>query len=104
MSPAKPTYPLADIKACIAAGNYHITGEAGSGAAALGLDESDILACVKGLTDGEFYKTMPAVKRPGFFQDVYWPRYGGYLMYVKLQITPRDGKQSVAVIVQFKEK
>jgi motility quorum-sensing regulator/GCU-specific mRNA interferase toxin len=94
----RPTYSLARIQEAIQAGRYWITRQAGSDAAALGLDEGDIRGCVLNLKRRDFYKTMPSVKRPGLSQDVYRCRYGDTPIYTKLQMDLR----SEAVVISFK--
>ncbi len=68
------------------------------GAAELYLDEQDVCACLLALDDGDFYKTMESVKRPGLWQDVYRPRYAGHSLYLKVQLDVRSG----AVVISFK--
>ena len=75
-----------------------MTLSAKQGAHAMGMDTADMEACVLGLTINDFYKTMPAEKAPGLFQDVYRPYFLGWEVYVKLQITGE------AVVISFKEK
>ena len=99
-----PTYDLATIKALVGSGQCIVTGEAINGAGALGFDRSDIVSCVIRLTAADFYKTMPAVKRPGLWQDVYRPVHCGIALYVKLQLVPRSDGRSLSVVVQFKRK
>jgi len=99
-TPAGPTYGLDTVKACVRAGRYRLTDSAREGAALLYLDPSDIAACVLELDDADFWKTMESEKRPGFFQDVYRPRYLGYRIYVKVQIY---GYPNKAVVISFKK-
>jgi motility quorum-sensing regulator/GCU-specific mRNA interferase toxin len=95
---ANPTYSLTTIQSLIRSGRYRITLSAKQGAHAMGMDTSDVESCILGLTDRDFYKTMPAEKVPGLFQDVYRPRFLGHEVYLKLQITGE------AVVISFKEK
>lgn len=99
-----PTYDLATIKALVSTGQCVITGQAVNGAGELGFDRSDIVSCVLALTAVDFYKTMPAEKRPGLWQDVYRPVHCGIALYVKLQLAPRSDGRSLSVVVQFKRK
>ena len=94
------TYDLELIKAKIRAGRFFVTAAALSGALLLELDREDIQDCVLGLDEGDFYKSMPAEKRPGCMQDVYRPCYQTVHLYVKLQLT-----QSLeqAVVIAFKK-
>lgn len=99
-----PTYDLSTIKALISQGQYVVTGEALNCLGELGFDRSDVLQCVLGLTAVSFHKTMPAMKVPGLWQDVYRPMHCGIQLYVKLQITQKAGGSSLAVVVSFKRK
>ena len=99
-----PTYDLLTIKALVSGGQYVVTGEAVIGLGELGFDRSDVVQCVMGLTGAVFHKTMPAIKKPGLWQDVYKPMHCGIALYVKLQITERSDQRSLAVVVSFKRK
>jgi hypothetical protein len=96
---SSPTYDLERLQTLVASGLYRITESAFQGAAALELDESDILECVGMLSIGDFYKTMPSLKINGVMQDVYRPTYMKLALYVKLQELPTG----VAVVISFKE-
>ena len=89
---------MGGLQEALRQGAYWITRAAGQGAAALQLDEMDILECVMGLTTASYFKTMPSRTRPGCFQDVYRPRYQGLPIYLKLQMSP-EGR---AVVISFK--
>jgi hypothetical protein len=93
-----PTYNLATFQAEVRAQRYRVTRIAFDGAAALGLDGSDIEDCVLQLSDRDFYKTMPAESGRGQMQDVYRPTYNGIAIYLKLQ------HDTQAFIIQFKER
>lgn len=96
----KPTYDLSHIQECISERRFVITGTATDGAAELGFGAKEIVECiVNQLNASHFYKTMPADKAPGFWQDVYLITYCQQRLYIKLQINAR-GK---AVIISFKE-
>ena len=94
-----PTYSLAEIQRQVQAGRYVVTRSTVQGAALLGLDEADVLACVAGMTRAEFYKSMPAERVPGLWQDVYRPTYQGHALYVKVQ----QRADTWAVVISFKE-
>ncbi len=98
----QPHYDLSDIQALMrsAEGNYRITRAARDGAAELKLDEHDVVDCVCGLSDGDFYKSMPADRLPGNWQDVYKTTYLGRSVYLKLQIVQVAARS--AVIISFK--
>lgn len=89
MSPS-PSFDLAELLHQIEIGHYSITRSARDGAASMYLDEDDILDCVTGLAEVDFYKSMESRKRPGTFQDVYRRRYHSFPIYLKLGQT-RDG-------------
>ena len=98
MSGSAPRYDLALVVALIAAGSYQIRGAAARGAGDLGFDESDIVECVGALVAADFYKTMEAKKRPGFWQDVYRTEHGGIPLYMKIQLEGTDPNDLFVVI------
>ena len=101
VSDPPPTYELARVLALIAARQYRVTGRAVQGAGELGFDESDIVECVGALRASDFYKTMEAEMRPGFWQDVYRTKHGGIPLYVKVQLEGLNPDELV-VVIQFK--
>jgi len=94
-----PPYPLRDIQRAVEEGRYGITRHAAHGAASVYLDEEDIRACVLGLREKNFFKTMPSVRRPGLAQDVYKCRYAGIPIYLKVQMS----RDAWAVVISFKQ-
>jgi hypothetical protein len=90
------TYDLERIKELVVEGRRIITLSALRGARSIGLEEDEIVDAVLALKAADFYKTMPAEKIPGLWQDVYRPNFRGVDLYVKLQITGQ------AVIISFK--
>jgi hypothetical protein len=94
-----PRYPLRDVKRAVGTGRHAITRSAAQGAAGLYLDEEDIRRCVLGVEGGDFFKIMASVQRPGMSQDVYKCRYGGFSIYLKLQMS----REGWAVIASFKQ-
>ncbi|MQA91340.1 MAG: hypothetical protein GEU90_14110 [Gemmatimonas sp.] len=56
--------------------------------------------CVLRLRRVEFYKSMPAKRIPGLWQDVYRPQRAGVSLYVKLQIS----RAEFVVVISFKER
>jgi motility quorum-sensing regulator/GCU-specific mRNA interferase toxin len=94
-----PRYNLSDIQKLVLEGRYHVTLQAGQDAFDLGFDSEGVRECVLALNETHFYKSMPAEKVPGLWQDVYRLRYEGTRVYLKLQID-FDGK---AVVISFKE-
>jgi motility quorum-sensing regulator/GCU-specific mRNA interferase toxin len=95
---SNPTYALNTIQSLIRSGRYRVTLSAKQGAQEMGMDTADMETCVLGLTARDFYKTMPAEKVQGLFQDVYRPRFQGWDVYLKLQIT------GDAVVISFKQR
>ncbi len=97
----RPTYPLDLVKSLV--GQEHswlITLTAQQTAFQMGFDELDIVECVRDeLRGSHFYKTMPAERRAGLWQDVYRICFRGEGVYLKVQIN----KAGQAVIVSFKE-
>jgi motility quorum-sensing regulator/GCU-specific mRNA interferase toxin len=94
-----PTCPLKDIQRRVLAGTFAVTQSAEEGAALLGFDQSDIVACVLALTTNDFYKTMQSERKPWLWQDVYNPVYLDKELFVKLQISVGGS----AVVISFKE-
>lgn len=94
-----PAFSLELVQTLVGNGEYRITESALDGAAALYLDEDDIVACVQELSRSHFYKTMPSTRMPGTDQDVYRTRYAGFAVYLKVRVI--DGKK--VVIISFKQ-
>jgi hypothetical protein len=97
-----PTHNLDEVKESVRVGFVHYSLGARDGARRLELDRADIDACVGGLAETDFHKSMPA-RVPawvGAMQDVYRPIYRGIAIYVKFQLWP--GKR--VHIVSFKRK
>lgn len=95
-----PCYNLDHIKQLIGAGQYRITVSALQDALAMGFGAEDICDCVLIWLDGShFYKSMPAERIPGLWQDVYKLAYRERHVYLKLQI----GFTDQSVIISFKE-
>ena len=92
-------YHLADVQNLVAQGRFHLTTTARLDALNLGFDHEDVRACIQELRDSHFYKSMPADKAPGLWQDVYKITFEGIRIYLKLQIT---GSRT-AVAISFKE-
>ena len=95
-----PYYNLELVKRLISAGHYRITVAALQSANAMGFDDADLCDCVLiWLSVSHFYKSMPAEKIPGLWQDVYRLAYQDTRVYLKLQI----GFAGQSVIISFKE-
>ena len=96
---SKPTYALDLVKGLMEDGSWVLTETARDTATALGFDEEDVFDCVVGhLAETHFYKTMESEKKAGLFQDVYYITYGGFRLYIKLQVNVD------AEVVSFKEE
>ena len=65
------------------------------GADDLGLDDSDVVAIVQGLTRRDFEKSMTSMVDHKNWQDVYKPRIGSRTLYVKF--TP-DARHALFLI------
>jgi hypothetical protein len=95
-----PTYDLAEFKELFPK-NSHITVQARKDALKSGFSRGDVEDVIHELDASDFYKSMPAEKVPGLWQDVYKPKHLGITLYVKLQIS---GAVRTAVVVSFKEE
>jgi motility quorum-sensing regulator / GCU-specific mRNA interferase toxin len=97
----EPTYPLDRIRTLVGQeGAWLITLTAQQTALQIGCDEQDVVECIQEtLHESHFYKTMPAEKRAGLWQDVYRLTFRGVRVYLKVQINAAGH----AVIVSFKE-
>ena len=94
----QPTYPLNELLKLVRGNTAVVTRSAKQGAYALRLDNDDVIQIVSELDARSFYKSMPAEKMPGFFQDVYRVNTRGLRLYIKLQV-----RNERVVIVSFKE-
>lgn len=95
----RPFYDLDAIKELIRQGRYRITASARQDALLIGFDSEGVRNCVLVLNETHFYKSTPADKVPGLWQDVYKINYEVVRVYLKLQISV-TGR---AVIISFKE-
>ncbi len=79
-----------------------ITRRCRTEASSLGyINDSEIISRVLHLKKSEIYKTMPAERCPGLWQDVYRTNDGSTELYIKLQKSYDDKK---GIIIQFKER
>lgn len=92
-------YRLVEVQNLVALGQYYLTATARQDALKLEFDYEDVRDCIQALQDSHFYKSMPADKAPGLWQDVYKITFEGTRIYLKLQIN-RSGQ---AVTISFKE-
>src|SRR4051794_38064199 len=99
---SKSSYDLADVKEKVRVGFIHYWPSSLDGLGELEWDRTDMHECVLALEPSDFYKTMPAKRRPwlGCMQDVYRPTYLGIWLYLKFQLFP--GKR--LHILSFKRK
>jgi motility quorum-sensing regulator/GCU-specific mRNA interferase toxin len=84
MDKATPHYPLEDIIAqmdCVDALNLRLSTY--DDLRALRIKPAAVLTIVRGLTSGDFYKSMTSQINPGTWQDVYRPNYQGTVLYLK---------------------
>ena len=98
----KPHYDLATVQAVVADPKSRpFTVTALRGGLALGLKEKEMRDVILALSRRDFYKSMPAVLDPGFWQDVYHGEtLGGTAVYIKI-VHYTDGRPPV---IQFKAK
>ena len=97
MEKRSPHCRLAVVNALVEAGKVSATRSARIGAAALGLDLSDMLAVVMALTPEDFYKSMTTYADHTVWQDVYRPSAQAGDLYLKLTVI------NDVLIVSFKE-
>ena len=97
MEKLTPHCQLSVVKACVSAGKLRATHSARVGAAALGLELSDMLAVVMALTPADFYKSMTTHADHTVWQDVYRPSTQTGDIYLKLTVIDD------VLIVSFKE-
>lgn len=95
-----PTYDLESLKVLVKEKNRRaFTGNSMTGMAKLGMTVADAIDCIDCLTLDDFYKTMPAEKDPGHFQDVYHGKYWNEVVYIKF-----TGYSDKPIVITFKEK
>ena len=97
MEKPTPHCKLPVVKAFVEAGKVRATQSARLGAAALGLELSDMLAVVMALTPADFYKSMTTHADHTVWQDVYHPSTQAGDVYLKLTVIDD------VLIVSFKE-
>lgn len=97
MEKRTPHCPLSVVKALIDAGKVRTTQSARAGAAALDLDFHAMLAVIRALTSGDFYKSMTTQADHRLWQDVYRPATAVGDIYLKLTVIDD------VLIVSFKE-
>ena len=97
-----PAYDLEEVQRLVGQGpiSCTVTEAALLNADDLGLGYANVIEAVLLLTPADFYKTMPAARVPGQWQDVYRLSYREFELYIKLQIN----RKSMAVVIQFKRR
>jgi len=97
-----PTYDLEDVQRLVGQGpiSCRVSAAAFAGADELDLEPGHVIEAVLALNARDFYKSMPAERAPGLWQDVYHLRYAGFDLYIKVQINAAGQ----AVVVQFKKR
>ncbi|MDQ2734838.1 MAG: type II toxin-antitoxin system MqsR family toxin [Pseudomonadota bacterium] len=101
MEKRKPTYDLEAFKT--AAGTVrglNATGTAIRGAAALGFERKDIVATIRTMERGQFYKSMTSNADHRIWQDVYHVPSEAGLLYVKFTADT----VTEFLLLSFKEK
>ena len=97
MPQSQPSHSLDEIQRLVQARTFVIYTPASYTALAMGFDDEDIAECILALGPGDFYKTMPSIKRQGHMQDVYKTRYSDKDVYLKVDLCPG------LVVISFKE-
>jgi motility quorum-sensing regulator / GCU-specific mRNA interferase toxin len=97
MEKLTPSCPLSVVRKLIEEGKVRSTFSALAGAAALGLDYSEMLGIILTLTPKDFYKSMTTHKDHRVWQDVYKPVTEAGAIYLKLTVVDD------LLIVSFKE-
>ena len=98
-----PTYALDSFKTAISsAGDLSecITFSAAKTALALGFGPAEVLATIRSMEHGHFYKSMPSLGNAAVWQDVYHVPYGRFVIYVKFRADVVTEFQ----LLSFKEK
>src|SRR5690606_41136363 len=97
MEKPTPHCKLTVVRSFVEAVQVRATRSAREGAAALGLELSDMLAVVMALTPADFYKSMTTHADHTVWQDVYRPSTQAGDVYLKLTVIDD------VLIVSFKE-
>ena len=97
MEKKKPHCKLLTVKDLIRQGKVRTTQAARIGAIELGLDLSDMLEIIMGLSASDFYKSMTTHADHTIWQDVYRPSTKVGDVYLKLTVIDD------VLIVSFKE-
>lgn len=98
MEKRTPHYDLVSVKRLLEQKQYRITYVALAGLQALGMDDTDILTVVRGLSSRCFYKSMTSHSGHRIWQDVYHPATTAGVVYLKLTVVEH------LLILSFKER
>lgn len=98
--PLTPHYDLKELQSLVKNGSWTIPPDHFKEATRQGFSRTDIEDTILALTPDDFYKTMPAEKCPGLWQDVYKPINDKVKLYVKIQKSYDDKK---CVVISFKK-
>ena len=100
MEKLKPHYDLANIKVTFAdTTSLNRTYSSKQGADDLDMDDTAVVAVIQALSPSDFDKSMTSIADHRVWQDVYKPRVGGQLLYVKFTL---DAQQEL-LLISFKE-
>lgn len=95
-----PTYDLAEIQVTVRKlKSSAFTGSSLQGMAEISMSVQDAIDCIDNLDEACFYKSMPSMKDPNHFQDVYHGMYWGKEIYIKFTGYPLG-----PVVISFKER
>ncbi len=97
----RPMFPLDKFQRLFSCTRI-ITKQALSDAYGLGFDEEDIEQAVSELRPEHFYKSMPATRVEGAWQDVYKLKYMHIPLYIKIQLLERANSVST-IVIAFKK-
>jgi motility quorum-sensing regulator/GCU-specific mRNA interferase toxin len=96
----KQHYELANIKAAFAnPSSLNRSFVSRQGANDLDMDDSEVVNVIQALTLADFEKSMTSTVDHRIWQDVYKPKVGGRMLYVKFTL---DAQQAL-FLISFKE-
>jgi motility quorum-sensing regulator / GCU-specific mRNA interferase toxin len=103
MEKRKPAYSLTQLKAAFSSVRSlgrAITASAFRGAQEAACSREDIVTVIQALQPSDFYKSMTAYANVQQWQDVYYARFRGKVLYCKFTRTSAGG----FLLLSFKEK
>ena len=98
-----PTFDLNSIKTFFSSPENlfgHITKSALYAAAAMNMDEQDIVDTIQSLDRKDFYKSMTSFNDHRIWQDVYHASFNSLLIYMKFTVQ----QDKAYLLISFKEK